>query len=140
MPDPLPTGNQAAATRTASSAAPAKAWQVLLALTGMSLLVTLSAGLLWAQRNALIERAEAQAQRGKCDNDIAQFQERIIVFSGKPDHRQKDPDEAAVAGHATLIDTQYQQRIAEKRRKVIEEHIAETTPDNDSGDNRSHQR
>lgn len=63
MPDPLPTGNQAAATRTASSAAPAKAWQVLLALAGMALLLTLSAGLLWAQRNALIERAEAQAQR-----------------------------------------------------------------------------
>ena len=38
-------------------------WQLVLALGSMALLMVLSISLVWAQRDALLDRAQAQAQR-----------------------------------------------------------------------------
>ncbi|MEW6478592.1 MAG: PAS domain S-box protein [Pseudomonadota bacterium] len=63
MPAPRPTGTSAAAANASGLFLPGMGWQLVLALGSMALLMVLSISLVWAQRDALLDRAQAQAQR-----------------------------------------------------------------------------
>ncbi|MFC7435961.1 PAS domain S-box protein [Hydrogenophaga bisanensis] len=63
MPAPRPTGTSAAAANASGLFLPGMGWQLVLALGSMVLLMVLSISLVWAQRDALLDRAQAQAQR-----------------------------------------------------------------------------
>ena len=84
-------------------------------------------------------RPAAIPERHERGDEVGDLEEGARAAPRVEQHRQDDPDEAAVEGHPALPDPQSRQRLAQHAGEVVEEHVADaTSPDHAQRDVEEH--
>ena len=78
------------------------------------------------------EAAEEDAEGGATDEGIAKADPGDFVFASIPEAEEGDAGDAAVAGHATLVDEEEDPGGADEFVEVVEEHVAEAAAEDDA--------
>ena len=78
------------------------------------------------------QATEEDADGGAADEGVAQADPGDLVFAGIPEAEESDAGDAAMAGHAALVDEEEDPGGADELVEVVEQHVAEATAEDDA--------